>query len=46
MMSYVLFANREHVVIDPTDSESEETPWLELVDVSHRSVGLAVQPLA
>ena len=24
--SYVLFANREHVVIDPTDSESEETP--------------------
>ena len=44
--SYVLFANRDHVVIDPADSESEETPWLELVDVSHRSVGLAVQPLA
>ena len=43
--SYVLFANRDHVVTDPPDSESEETPWLELVDVSHRSVGLAVQPL-
>ena len=43
--SYVLFANQDHVVIDPADSKSGETPWLELVDVSHRSVGLAVQPL-
>ena len=44
--SYVLFANRGHVVIDRPDSESEETPWLELVDVCRRSVVLAVQPLA
>ena len=44
--SYVLFANQEHVVIDPPDSKTTETPWLELVDVYHRSVGLAVQPLA
>ena len=43
--SYVLFANQDHVVIDPPDRESEETLWLELVEVCRRSVGLAVQPL-
>ena len=43
--SYVLFANRDHVVIDPAGGESEETPWLELMDVCHRSVDLAVRPL-
>ena len=42
--SYVLFANRDHIVMDHPNSESEETPWLELVDVCRRSVGLAVQP--
>ena len=44
--SYVLFANRDHVVLDHRDSQSEETPWLELVDVFRRSVGLTVQPPA
>ena len=44
--SYVLFANRDHVVIDHPNSESEETPWIELVDVCRRSVGLTVQPPA
>ena len=44
--SYVLFANRDHVAVDHRDSESEETPWLELVDVLRRSVGLTVQPPA
>ena len=44
-VSYVLFANQDHVVIDPPDRESEETLWLELVEVCRRSVGLAVQPL-
>ncbi len=43
--SYVLFANRDHVVIDPAGGESEETPWLELMDVCHRPVDLAVRPL-
>ncbi len=41
--SYVLFANRDHVVVDHRDSVSEETPWLELVDVFRRLVGLTVQ---
>ena len=44
--SYVLFANRDHVVINNADSESGESPWLELVDVWHRWVGLSVQPPA
>ena len=44
--SYVLFANQDHVVVEPPDGESAEPPWLELVDVCRRSVGLAVQPLA
>ena len=42
--SYALFATQDHIVADSFDSQSEETPWLELVDVSHHSVGLAVQP--
>ena len=44
--SYVLFANQDHVVVEPPDGESGETPWLKLVDVCRRSVGLTVQPLA
>ena len=43
---YVLFANQDHMVTELPDGESAETPWLELVDVCRRSVGLAVQPLA
>ena len=42
--SYALFMTQDHIVTDSFDSQSEETPWLELVDVSHRSVELAVQP--
>ena len=42
--SYALFATQDHIVADSFDSQSEETPWLELVDVSHCSVELAVQP--
>ena len=39
--SYVLFGNRNHVVINNTDSESGESPWLELVDVRHRYIDLS-----
>ena len=42
--SYALFATQGHIVSDSFDSQSEETPWLELVDVSHRSVEFAIQP--
>ena len=42
--SYALFATQDHIVTDSLDSQSEEQPWFELVDVSHRSVELAVQP--
>ena len=36
--SYALFATQGHIVADSLDRQSEETPWLKLVDVGHRSV--------
>ena len=42
--SYALFATQGHIAADSSDSQSRETPWLELVDVSHRSVELTVRP--
>lgn len=42
--SYVLFANQEHIVVDASNDRLEEQPWLELIDVKHRQVGLAVKP--
>ena len=42
--SYALFATQDHIIVDSPDGQSEETPWLELVDVSHRSVEFSVQP--
>ena len=41
--SYVLFATQDHIVTGPFDGQLEDQPWLELVDVSHHSVKLAVQ---
>ena len=40
--SYVLFANQEHVVVDSPEDRPKERTWLELIDVKHRQVGLAV----
>ena len=42
--AYAFFVNQDHVLTDLRDDMSEETPWLELIDMRHRSVGLAVQP--
>lgn len=42
--SYVLFANQEHILVDSPEDRPEEQPWLELIDVKHRQVGLAVEP--
>ena len=40
---YVLFANQEHIVVDAPEDRPEEQPWLELSDVKHRQVGLAIE---
>ena len=42
--SYALFVTQDHIVASAPDSPSKETPWLELVDVNHRSVEFSVQP--
>ena len=42
--SYALFATQDHIVAGSSDSQSEEPTWIELVDVSHHSVGPSVQP--
>ena len=42
--SYVLFANQEHIVVDSPEDRPKERAWLELIDVKHRQMGLAVKP--
>ena len=39
---YVLFATQEHIVVDAPKDQPEEQPWLELIDVKHCQVSLAV----
>ena len=42
--SYALFATQNHIVGGSSGSQSGDPPWLEMADVSHRSVELSVQP--